>query len=77
MLTLKNSPQQISEGNIGLSRDIYANGFDDKVVQKYLMFMVNVSVFFGAGRKVAETDLKDVILFEMELANVSSLKSLR
>jgi len=49
------------------------NGFDDKIVRKYHEFMVSVSVHFGANRTKAEKDFADVILFEMHLANVSSL----
>lgn len=53
------------------------NGFEDKIVQKYHNFMVSVSVHLGANKTQAEKDFADVILFEMHLANVSSLNKLK
>lgn len=63
---------QIGEANIGLSRDMLLNGMNDRIVQKYLEFMINVGVYFGADRKQAEEEFKKVVIFEMELANVSN-----
>lgn len=66
-------PEQIGEGNIGLSRDMLLNGLNDKIVRKYHEFMVNVSVYFGANKTQAENEFEKVVMFEMELANVSQL----
>ena len=76
MYLTMNLNSQIGEGSIGLSRDMLLNGFQDKIVQKYHQFMVSVSVHFGANKTQAEKDFADVILFEMHLANVSSLINL-
>jgi hypothetical protein len=62
---------QISAANLGLSRDMLLKGFQDNIIKAYYHYMVNVSVHFGADRKQAEQDYSQVLLFEMQLANVS------
>jgi hypothetical protein len=76
MLSTKCAPPlQISEANLGLSRDMLLNGFQDSIVRTYHQYMVNVSVYFGANKSQAEQDYAKVILFEMLLANVSEIFS--
>lgn len=50
-------------------------GFDTKIIQGYYEYMVDVAVIFGAEREEAEEQLKESLLFEMTLANVSQIIS--
>ncbi|KAG5681750.1 hypothetical protein PVAND_011159 [Polypedilum vanderplanki] len=74
---LKNTSRRIiyvSEANLGLSRDMLMNGFQDNIVRAYHRYMVNVSVYFGANKTQAEQDFAKVIIFEMLLANITMPK---
>lgn len=61
------------------SRDYYMKGFDDPTVLAYEDFAVNVAILFGASSTVAKKDMRDVVEFEIKLANVrrKSLKLIK
>lgn len=44
----------------------------DKLVDAYYNYMVDIAVIMGANRETAIKELKDSLLFEINLANVSS-----
>jgi hypothetical protein len=45
-------------------------GFEDPRLLAYEEFAVNVAILFGASNAVAKKDMRDVINFEIKLANV-------
>lgn len=62
---------QLDQASLGMSREYLIKGMEDKVVSAYYSYMVDLAVIFGADRSKAETELKESLLFEIELANVS------
>lgn len=55
---------------LGMDREYLIKGFDDETVQAYYNYQVDLAVIYGAERFNAELEMKDVINFEMALANV-------
>ena len=49
-------------------------GFDDPDIQAYYTYMVDMAVMLGAPKDRAETELKESLLFEIALANVSVMR---
>lgn len=45
-------------------------GVDNDHVQNYLKYMIDVAVALGANRNNAEKELRDALLFEIEVAKV-------
>ncbi|XP_045542231.1 neprilysin-2 isoform X1 [Papilio machaon] len=71
---VKNSTKRIidlDQASLGLSREYLSHGFNDKLVQAYYSYMVDISVLLGADRKRAETELRESLDFEITLANIS------
>ncbi|XP_043263785.1 neprilysin-2 isoform X2 [Colletes gigas] len=71
---LKNSTRRIidlDQASLGLSREYLSKGFDDKIVQAYYSYMVDIATILGANKTRAQTELKESLEFEMELANIS------
>jgi hypothetical protein len=64
---------QLDQATLGLSREYLSKGFDDKIVQAYYKYMVDIAVILGANRERARTELKESLEFEIQLANVSRL----
>lgn len=60
----------LDQATPGLSREYLIKGFDDKDVQYYYRYMVDSAVLLGADKAAAEKELKDSLLFEIELANI-------
>lgn len=56
---------------MGLSREYLTKGHEDKIVQAYYSYMVDVAVIYGADRNAAQKELMDSLNFEMALANVN------
>ena len=52
-------------------------GFDDPDIQAYYKYMVDMAVMLGAPKERAESELKDSLLFEIQLANVSARRSVQ
>lgn len=67
---LTSSFEQISRGQLGLSRKFLLQGMEHRFVKSYYDFMVDMAVIFGANRTNAEIEFLDVLQFEMELAKV-------
>lgn len=62
---------QLDQASLGLSREYLSKGLDDKIVQAYYSYMVDIAAILGADKTRAKTELKESLEFEMELANVS------
>jgi len=58
----------LDQAQTGLSREYLVKGFEDEDVQYYYRYMVDTAVLFGADKAVAESELKESLLFEIELA---------
>ena len=48
-------------------------GHDDVGVQVYEQFAINVAILFGANASNAEREIREMIDFEIKLANVSQI----
>ncbi|CAB3363322.1 Hypothetical predicted protein [Cloeon dipterum] len=71
---VKNSTRRIidlDQASLGLSREYFIKGFEDKVVTAYYSYLVDLAVLYGAERSRAETEIKESVMFEMKLANIS------
>lgn len=62
---------QIDQLSTGIDREYLVKGFDDEYVAAYYSYAVDTAVIYGADRFSAEIEMKDVINFEIALANVS------
>ncbi|KAF5287393.1 hypothetical protein FQA39_LY15931 [Lamprigera yunnana] len=71
---LKNSSKiilYIDQPSLDISRDNLLDGMDDMVVDSYYEYMVDLSVILGADRSFAKYEIKNLIDFLIQLANVS------
>lgn len=62
---------QIDQPALGLSREYLIKGLSDKLVQAYHSYQIDTAVIYGANRTEAEQEMKDVLEFEISLANVN------
>jgi len=62
---------EIDQASLGMDREYITKGFDDKDVQAYYRYMVDASVYLGADKEVAEKELKESLMFEIELAGLT------
>lgn len=63
---------QLDQSSLGMpDRKYLMKGLNDTTVQAYYQLMVNSAVLLGANRSFAEKEMKDALMFEMQLANVS------
>ena len=62
---------QLDQASLILSREYMVKGLDEKLVQAYYSYMVDIAVLFGADKLEAEKELKESLFFEIKLANVS------
>lgn len=62
---------QLDQASLSLSREYLVKGLDEKLVQAYYSYMVDMAVLFGADKLEAEKELKEALFFEIKLANVS------
>ena len=53
------------------SRDYFLKGREEKALKSYEEYVVNVAVAMGASRQRAESEIAQMIDFEILLANVS------
>ena len=67
----------IDQASLGLSREYLINGLEDHDVASYYNYMVNVAVLLGADRETASRELKESLLFEIELAQASMPREMR
>lgn len=73
-IDLKNSTKRtidLDQSTTGLSREYLVKGLEDKIIQAYYSYMVDMAVLYGAERDRAEIELKESPQFEMDLANIS------
>ncbi|XP_077302517.1 M13 family metallopeptidase neprilysin 2 isoform X2 [Arctopsyche grandis] len=71
---VKNSTKRVidvDDASLGLSREYLTKGFSDKLVTAYYDYMVDIAVLLGANKERAQVELKESILFEIALANIS------
>ncbi|XP_067006028.2 neprilysin-2 isoform X2 [Anabrus simplex] len=61
----------LDQAALGVSREYLVKGLEDKIVNAYYQYMVDVAVLLGAERSDAEKELKDSLNFEIALANIS------
>jgi membrane metallo-endopeptidase-like protein 1 len=63
----------LDQPSLGLDREFLVKGWDEKYVQHYFTYMKETAKLFGADLQNERTDkeLKDSLLFEMDLANAS------
>lgn len=57
----------------GISREFLIKGLDDKLVQAYHSYQIDTAVLYGAEKEDAEKEMKEVLDFEIDMANVSDL----
>ncbi len=63
---------QIDQPHLGMpNRDYYISGRDEKALIAYQKFAVNIATLLGAPPERAENDMREVVDFEILLANVS------
>lgn len=55
-----------------MGREYLIKGFEDKYVQAYYQYMVDVAVLLGAKESKAKEELKETLMFEIILANSST-----
>ncbi|XP_043274066.1 neprilysin-2-like [Venturia canescens] len=67
----------LDQADLGLCRELLSKGFENKVVDAYYRYMVDVAVILGAPRDRAKKELKESLGFEMKLANISLSKEKR
>ncbi|KAK4879933.1 hypothetical protein RN001_008079 [Aquatica leii] len=61
----------IDQPDLDINRDNLLEGFDDMIVDSYYQYLVDLAVIFGADRSFAKYEIKNLIDFLIELANVS------
>jgi len=62
---------EVDQPSLGLSREYLIKGFEDKDVQAYYRYMVDIAVFLGAEQQVAEYQMKKALELELKLAEIS------
>ncbi|KAB0797732.1 hypothetical protein PPYR_08725 [Photinus pyralis] len=60
----------IDEASLGLSREYLVKGLEDKIVKAYYEVLVDIAVIFGADRASAVREIKEVVEFQIKLANI-------
>lgn len=63
---------KIDQTSLGMSREYLIKGFEDKDVQAYYQYMVDAAVLLGADETKAMQQLKESLVFEIALANLSA-----
>jgi predicted metalloendopeptidase len=67
---------QIDQPELGLpDRDYFLKGREDRKLVAYEKYATKMAVIFGADSEVAARDIKAVIDFEIEIANVRNTQS--
>jgi len=67
----------VDQASLGLAQAYLVRGLKEKVVAAYYKYMVNTAVLLGADRSSAETEMMEVLEFEMELAHASMPREMR
>lgn len=53
-----------------MNREFLINGTEEKLVKAYYDYMVDIAVLLGSDRERATSELKEALLFEIDLAKV-------
>ena len=61
----------VNEPSLGLDREYLIKGFKNEAVQASYKTMVDWSIYFGAERDTAESELKEVFLMESKIAEIT------
>jgi membrane metallo-endopeptidase-like protein 1 len=67
----------IDQASLGMPREYLIKGFEDIDVQYYYKYMVDTAVLLGAESESALNELKESLLFEISLANITVPKEER
>ncbi|XP_054269774.1 neprilysin-2-like [Macrosteles quadrilineatus] len=62
---------EVDQAGLGLSREFLIRGEEDSIVKAYYNYMVDMAVLYGADRETAKQQLRDCLLFEIELAKLT------
>ncbi|XP_058798010.1 neprilysin-2-like [Phymastichus coffea] len=71
---MKNNSRRLidlDQASTALPQEYLSKGLEDKVVQAYFKYMIDLAEIFGANRDVAKKELADSLNFEIELAKIS------
>ncbi|KAF2900310.1 hypothetical protein ILUMI_05875 [Ignelater luminosus] len=68
---------KIDQSYLGLNREYLVKGLDNKIVQAYYDYLVDLAVIFGADKLTAEKEIRDALEFEINLAKMGLLKENR
>ena len=61
----------IEKPKLDLHREFLVKGFNETMVTAYYDYMVDIAVLFGADKEKAKIELREVMEFEIILANIS------
>jgi len=68
---IRNYYFQLDQADLGMiSRDYYMKGTDDVRLVAYEEFALEVAILFGANTTRAKKEMREMVLFEINLANV-------
>ena len=56
------------------SREYFLKGREEKALKSYEEYVVNVAVAMGAPRERAQAEIAQMVDFEIQLANVRSVR---
>jgi predicted metalloendopeptidase len=68
---------QIDQPTLGVDRDYLIKGMDSDIVQAYHKYQIDTAIIYGADKSFAESEMKDVLNFEIEIAKISTPKEER
>ncbi|KAL1452805.1 hypothetical protein WDU94_007000 [Cyamophila willieti] len=74
VINVKNNTERIidlDQATLGLSREYLVKGINEKLVNAYYRYMIDIAVILGANKDVATAELRDALEFEIKLANIS------
>ncbi|XP_058790780.1 neprilysin-2-like [Phymastichus coffea] len=61
----------LDQASTGLMKQYLSKGFEDKIVQAYYKYMINLATSLGAEKERSKKELRDSLNFEIELAKIS------
>ncbi|XP_008552123.1 neprilysin-2 [Microplitis demolitor] len=70
----KNNTRKIININLpelAFDSELLSSELENKLINEYKKYMINIAVLLGAKRQYAAHELKKALLFEMKLANIS------
>ena len=68
---------KLDQPSLGMDREYLIQGFEDDDVQHYYRYMIDTAVVLGADEAKAKQELKESLLFEINLAKLSAAKEER